>query len=675
MNEQTILVVDDTPQILKLSKDIFEIAGFKVITAQDGEQALQILAEKKIDLVVTDILMPNTDGYILCYTIRTTEKLKDIPVIIYSATYTSSSDEAMAMEIGADKFIRKPAPINELIEAAQHLLSDSRNYVHKIPAKPKSIEATQLYSEGLVNKLERRNFELEEAKQKLELGESRLKDAQAISHVGSWEIDLLNNTQHWSDELYNIFGIKREEATPTIELFLSFMHPENFAYASKKVRGAFDNLEDSSFEFRFIRKDGTIRYGFSKYRFEFDKSRRPLRLFGIVQDITEKKLAEEALRTAHERLLFHMENTPLGFIEFDNHHRVKSWSKTAENIFGWTEKELLDSKQTGLSTVHEEDLQWVKEMAHQLLSGGLDRSRIQNRNYTKDRRVIWCEWFNSVLRNKEGQVVTIMSLVQDITERKTLEVNQREKLKKLVEERTRELNESLAKEKELVEMKNKFVSIASHEFRTPLSTISLASGFIKKYIKKLSKTDLEKKLESIEKQVQIMTYLLDDVLTVGKAEAGKLQVKVGEIKIEMIEILAREAMKTAGSKHKLKFSTGCSQEIIHSDEKFLRNIITNLITNAAKFSPHAKEVLMDITCDKNDLFITVKDHGIGIPTEDIKNLFTSFSRGSNVSGIEGTGLGLSIVKKAVELLKGSIAVKSELGKGTEFKVTLPLHNV
>jgi DNA-binding response OmpR family regulator len=126
MTGRTILVVDDTASILKLTKDIFEIAGYDVITAVDGQLALAILQERKIDVVITDILMPNMDGYILCYSIRTTDKIKDIPVIIYSATYTSSSDEEMAMEIGADKFLRKPAKMSDLVGAVEHLLSSDR---------------------------------------------------------------------------------------------------------------------------------------------------------------------------------------------------------------------------------------------------------------------------------------------------------------------------------------------------------------------------------------------------------------------------------------------------------------------------------------------------------------------------------------------------------------------
>jgi two-component system cell cycle response regulator len=311
--DHTILVVDDTENNLKLSRAIFEIAGFKVITAEDGEQAFSVLAEKKVDLVITDILMPNIDGYLLCYTIRTSEKLKDLPIIIYSATYTSSSDEAMAKEMGADKFIRRPSPAEELVNAARHLLSDARRNTHKILAKPKSIKATRLYNEGLVHKLEKRNLELEEARKDLEQSEMRLKEAQTIAHVGSWEVDMVHNTHLWSDEFFNILGSKKETALPSSELFLTFIHPDDLDFVSKVMQMALVTLSDSSFDFRFI-KNGTIRNGHSKYHFEFDKDHKPLRLAGIVQDITEKKLTDEALRAAHDRLLFHIENTPLGFI-------------------------------------------------------------------------------------------------------------------------------------------------------------------------------------------------------------------------------------------------------------------------------------------------------------------------------------------------------------------------
>jgi PAS domain S-box-containing protein len=935
MNQHTILVVDDTASILKLTRNIFEIAGYEVITAVDGDLALDILDKEKIDLVVTDILMPNTDGYLLCYTIRITERLKDIPVIIYSATYTSSSDEEMAMEIGADKFIRKPAPMDDLIAAARYLLSDARSYSHKVPEKPKSLEATRLYNEGLVNKLERRNLELEEAKVSLETSELRLREAQTIAHIGSWEIDMVTQAQHWSDELFNIYGIGKEEALPSIELFLSFIHPEDLDFARQNIGAAFETLTDSSFDFRFIRPDGALRYGFSKYRFDFDNDHKPMRLNGIVQDVTEKKMAEEALlkseanlrtifensdtgfvllnarlevlsfnelasewildeghmhlkegedflsfnpphrkelvskmmrevlsggyieyevnvpesnplksyyvrlrsiknkdgkvlgvcinvsnvterkktevarRTAeqelkdahekllfhientplgfiewdnglnvkswsrraeeifgwsegefksskkdgysqvyeedlpwvskvaeqlvtgevsrnrilhrnytrdgriiwcewfnsamkdkdgkvitvmslvqdvterkladealtraHERLLFHIENTTLGFIEWDNHHRVKSWSKTAEAIFGWNEKELIDSHKTALSMVYDEDLPWISEMASRLVSGESESSRLEHRNYTEDGRVIWCEWFNSVLKDKDGKVNTIMSLVQNITEQKMMEVVQREKLEKLVEERTRELNEALTKEKELVELKSKFVSIASHEFRTPLSTISFAAESIRNYYHQLSAEEIQRKLIKIEDQTSHMTNLLDDILTIGKAEAGKIKVKRISLDLkEFIESLIEEVRSIVKEQRIIQFTFSCANSKVNADDKLLRNVITNLLTNALKFSAADTPVVIVVSDLIGSILIEVTDQGIGIDENEFTAVFESFQRGSNVSNIQGTGLGLAILKKAVELMDGSIEVKSSLNKGSSFSVEIPI---
>jgi signal transduction histidine kinase len=258
--------------------------------------------------------------------------------------------------------------------------------------------------------------------------------------------------------------------------------------------------------------------------------------------------------------------------------------------------------------------------------------------------------------------------MQDVTE----VVRYRQGLERMVEERTQKLNEALKMEKELVEVKSKFVSIASHEFRTPLSAIILDTGFIKKYKDKLKSEELDKKLADIEKQVHHMTYLLEDVLLVGKAEAGKIHVVLKKISIDFFETLAKQVVQSGGTGHKLRYTLDGNLKGIVSDEKLLRNIVVNLLTNAIKFSPGSKYVTMAVTCTKSHLIILVSDSGIGIPAWDIKNLFTSFSRGSNAGAIEGTGLGLSIVKKAVDLLHGTVEVKSRLNKGTQFTVMLPL---
>ena len=139
------------------------------------------------------------------------------------------------------------------------------------------------------------------------------------------------------------------------------------------------------------------------------------------RDITERKKAEEELQTAHNSLRFHLENSPLAFIEWDNQVKARSWSKRAEEIFGWTEKEVISEKFDWFSRVYKEDLPEVQRMVGQLLNAEVIKNQVQHRSYTKDGGIVWCEWYNSILRTDKGEVITIYSFVKDITERKNTE--------------------------------------------------------------------------------------------------------------------------------------------------------------------------------------------------------------------------------------------------------------
>ena len=172
-----------------------------------------------------------------------------------------------------------------------------------------------------------------------------------------------------------------------------------------------------------------------------------------------------------------------------------------------------------------------------------------------------------------------------------------------------------------------------------------------------------------------MTNLLDDVLLIGKAEAGKLEFQPKLLDIsQFCRDLVEEVQVTTQS-HTINFGT---QDELNNfdglvDEKLLRHIITNLLTNAVKYSPQGKEVNFNLKCDRNQATFSIQDRGIGVSIEDQQQLFESFYRGKNVSNIPGTGLGLAIVKKSVDLHRGTITVKSQLEVGTTFIVTLPLN--
>lgn len=349
---------------------------------------------------------------------------------------------------------------------------------------------------------------------------------------------------------------------------------------------------------------------------------------------------------------------------------VVVWNHGIQTIFGYGAEMQMDaSRQIWSTRIHADDYDRVmREIQTVFLREEKNWiSHYQYRSSSGDYRYVMDRAY---VIYQEGKPVRMIGAMQDVTELTLY----RQFLEKEVDARTGELKEALNKEKEALDMKAKFVSIASHEFRTPLSSISISAGFIKKYKDRLRPEEIDKKLGNIEKQVILMSDLLNDVLMLGKMEAGKQDVRKIDLSTDIFRELIQEVSEEKGTKPAIRLTAEALPPTIFTDEKLIRNIVINLLTNGIKFSPNTDELLMTLYCDAGKLFLTVTDHGIGIPPEDVKNLFSSFSRASNTGAIEGTGLGLSIVKKAVDLLRGSIAVRSVLGKGTTFDVMIPIDN-
>lgn len=252
---------------------------------------------------------------------------------------------------------------------------------------------------------------------------------------------------------------------------------------------------------------------------------------------------------------------------------------------------------------------------------------------------------------------TITKLEQEVIERKKAE-----------EEATR----SLEKERELNELKSKFVSIASHEFRTPLSTIMSSASLIQQYKDKKDYDKQDKHILRIKSSVNHLTQILNDFLSLGKLEEGKIDVQVEDIDtVHFFHEITEEVNSFLKEGQKLSVTFGPDIQAIKTDSRILRNIMFNLISNASKYSDINKTI--HIRCERKNgkVLFNIKDEGIGIPLEDQKHLFTRFYRASNAGNIEGTGLGLNIVKRYVELIGGDISFRSEFEKGSTFFISIP----
>jgi signal transduction histidine kinase len=272
-----------------------------------------------------------------------------------------------------------------------------------------------------------------------------------------------------------------------------------------------------------------------------------------------------------------------------------------------------------------------------------------------------------------SEVVGILLIGQDITELTAY----RQSLENKVVERTTALKAALESEKKLVEVKDRFVSMASHEFRSPISYIHRNIESMKVHIDKMTPADFKERLSKIQSQAEHLSSLLEDVLTMGKTGATNTKLKANLKGVELKEFFNRiidEVRSNTQNTHDINLSFPFPELVIQSDENLLRNIFVNLLTNAIKFSPGEKEVFLSVSACDERVRCAIRDTGLGIEEKDLPKIFEPFHRGDNVQKIKGTGLGLPIVKKAVETLGGEVAVESKPGQGTQFIVHLNLNN-
>ncbi len=266
---------------------------------------------------------------------------------------------------------------------------------------------------------------------------------------------------------------------------------------------------------------------------------------------------------------------------------------------------------------------------------------------------------------------TNSSLEERVKERAIVLENALRKLEKS----EAELQKSLEQEKELNELKTRFVSTASHEFRTPLTTILSSLSLVSKYGEQNDKEKQNRHIDRIKSSVMHLTEILNDVLSLSKLEEEGITTSFEKFPINtLVSEVVREMQLIAKLNQKIQYHHYGMEEVM-LDKKTLRHILLNLVTNAIKFSDE-DSIVNVITEVRDSVFLLkVEDSGMGIPPEDQKHLFERFFRGNNVSAIQGTGLGLNIVAKYVELLNGKIGFVSKLGEGTTFSVEFNLSNL
>jgi signal transduction histidine kinase len=309
--------------------------------------------------------------------------------------------------------------------------------------------------------------------------------------------------------------------------------------------------------------------------------------------------------------------------------------------------------------VHQDDRARVKRALADCLKGTQAEYVAEYRLRTLSGGWVWSLSRGKVVeRDSDGRAVRMTGVNVDIDDRKRAEA---------------ELLAAMQREKELSELKSKFVSTASHEFRTPLATMLSSAELLEHYSESLGPQERRNLLQTIQGGAKRMSEMIDDVLTLGRAESGVLKLNLGPTNLrELCNRVVSEFRIAQGKHHVITLNDRFDRLEAYMDERLLQHILNNLLSNAVKYSPPGSEVTFSLERREEQAAIEIQDRGIGIPPEDQPRMFESFQRASNVENRPGTGLGLAIVKKAVELHGGEISLKSAVGSGTRFTVVLPL---
>jgi PAS domain S-box-containing protein len=377
-----------------------------------------------------------------------------------------------------------------------------------------------------------------------------------------------------------------------------------------------------------------------------------------------------------------------GILTTDRLGVIRTVNPAACKLFQYAEKELIDEKIEQLiprrytnHVSHRE--KFVQNPRARSMATGLDLFALKKNGDEFPVEVSLSPYV------AEGQTFVIAFII-DITVKKEIEErekNYRKELEREVGDRTLILKEAIQKlektkanldlalqrEKEANMVKSRFVSIASHEFRTPLSTMLSSLVLIEKYaaIGELDKQ--EKHVDRIKKSIRLLTEILNDILSINKLEEGVIIPRSRAFEFfPFIQNIVSDLSLILKTNQTINLKFNANEAlIVNQDETLFRHVITNLLSNALKFSLENTEVEVSVEEDKEKVKIKIKDQGIGIPEANIKQLFTRFYRADNAGQIQGTGLGLSIVKQYVELIGGRVGVSSKQGQGSTFEVSIP----
>jgi PAS domain S-box-containing protein len=386
-----------------------------------------------------------------------------------------------------------------------------------------------------------------------------------------------------------------------------------------------------------------------------DENHNPIGFVGIASNLRQQKQLEAERQT----LDFVVKNSTELIVITDLEQKIIFLNQAGQTLIGIEDETV--AKQTYLSEYLSQDCLsfWQTDIIPNVFRSRAWEGEFSLKNIQTGQEIpVTASTF--LLHDPEtGQPQNLVGIMHDITHIKNAE---------------KRILAALESEKELSELRSRFITMASHEFRTPLSIIASSTGILETYYQRLSDEKRQQHLQRVQSSVKHMASLLDDVLTMNRAEANRLNFQPQYQDLMAFCRSLCDDLQMGSQEHPILFLPENLPDLfsVNFDPKLLQQILSNLLSNAIKYSPAHSNVEFCLSRQDEWVIFVVQDHGMGIPPDDLPQIFESFHRAANVGTLQGTGLGLAIAKKCTELHGGSIQVSSTLGQGTCFTVRLPL---
>ena len=479
--------------------------------------------------------------------------------------------------------------------------------------------------------------------------EKKLAQAQRIAHLGYWERDLETNSVYWSDETYRIFGLRPQEGPISFDWFQQALHPEDRETVTQGSETAIDGGPRYDVEYRAVRPDGEIRFVHSQGDIVKDSTGRTRRMFGIAQDVTEQKRAEQALREAEHKYREIFEKAIEGIYQSTPDGKFLSVNPALARLFGYDSPEALINNVTDIGQTVYVDPKRRDEFKQAIESHG-SVELFEYEIFRKDKSRIWLCENSRAVRDSRGNVAYYEGSVEDITERKRVEEVERAS-----------------------KAKSEFLSRMSHELRTPLNAI-LGFGQL---LERQSPTPVQKtRIAHILSAGRHLLNLINEILDISRVESGRFQLSLEPVLVEQAVDEAIDLIRPTAAERNItieRFGLLEGSTSILADRQRLKQVLLNFLSNAVKYNRHDGRVVVDLVSQpEGRLRISVSDEGPGIPSDKRTRLFSPFDRlGAENTNTEGTGLGLALSKRLTEAMGGTIG-EGGPAMGACFWIEFPL---